>query len=109
MAAKPKAKPKPTGPLAIALAREKQGVTTYQKMEADATKKNKSKEMSLFRSLKRDSENHVKNIESTIESVKKDEAKAREKAKAEREKAAKAKAAAKPKPAKPAKPATPGI
>ncbi|WXG39793.1 MAG: hypothetical protein WED07_03035 [Candidatus Freyarchaeum deiterrae] len=104
MAAKPKSKPKPTGPLATALSREKASVATYQKMEADATKKNKSKEISLFRGLRSDAEKHVKNIESTSESIKKDEAKQREKAKIEREKAAKAKASAKPKAAKSSSP-----
>ena len=104
--AKPKSKPKATGPMATALAMEKKSLAAYEKMLADATKKNRRTEMSLFRGLRGDADRHVRNIERAIEDVKKEEAKAREKARIEREKAAKAKAA-KAKAAKPPAPKPP--
>nr|MDO8082643.1 hypothetical protein [Candidatus Freyarchaeota archaeon] len=100
---KPKSKPKVSGPLASALAWEKKSLATYQKMEADATRKQRKTEMNLFRSLRSDAEKHVKNIENAIVKCKQEEAKAREKAKMAREKAAREKAA-REKAAKAAKP-----
>jgi bacterioferritin (cytochrome b1) len=91
--AKSKSKPKATGPMATALAMEKKSLASYEKMLADATKKNRRIEMNLFRGLRGDADKHVRNIERAIEDVKKEEAKAREKARMERERAAKAKAA----------------
>ena len=115
MAAKAKSKstPKATGPMATALAMEKKNLASYDKMLADATKKNRRTEMNLFRGLRGDADKHVRNITKAIEDVKKEEAKAREKAKIERERAAKAKAAkaraAKPQAPKPPAPPKPYV
>jgi hypothetical protein len=104
---KPKSKPKSKagGPLATALAWEKKSLATYQKMQADAEKKQRKMEANLFRNLRSDAEKHVKNIENTMQKIKQEEAKAKERARIEREKAAREKAAkakaAKPPVAKP--------
>ncbi|MEM3587377.1 MAG: hypothetical protein QXO71_08670 [Candidatus Jordarchaeaceae archaeon] len=91
--AKPKSKPKSADPLATALAMEKKNLATYQKMEADATKKQRKIEMGVFHDLRSDSEKHIKKIMSAMEKIKQEEAKAKEKARLEKEKAAKEKAA----------------
>jgi len=102
---KPKAKPKAkskASPLATALAWEKKSLATYQKMQADAEKKQLKIEANIFRDLRNDAQKHIRNIEKAMEKIKQEEAKAKERARIEKEKAAKAKAAKPPAPKPPA-------
>lgn len=90
-----KAKSKKVDPLADALAWEKKTVAAYSKMEAAATKKDDRTLMKLFGGLRKDAENHIRKIESTMEKIKREEAKRIEKARRERERLKAAKAAKK--------------
>ena len=90
---KAKSKSKKADPLADALAWEKKAVDKYSKMEAAAMKKEDRTRMKIFSDLRKDSEKHIRKIESTMEKIKREEAKRREKARRERERLKAAKAA----------------